>query len=116
MSRTSETFDCLGTVLEDHISSLPEPGDAVVALRPLLDALNFYHAPPFGSGEVGVTLVHNDTVTDNSTAQLIDDPHTAALLEVLIASLPLESWRVPHGVSVIYERGAGRRPVSDQLD
>lgn len=116
LSRTSETFDCLGTVLEDHISSLPEPGDAVVALRPLLDALNFYHAPPFGSGEVGVTLVHNDTVTDNSTAQLIDDPHTAALLEVLIASLPLESWRVPHGVSVIYERGAGRRPVSDQLD
>lgn len=116
LPRTTEVFDCVGTVLEEHVSSLPDPDTAMATLQPLLDALELYHVPPFGSGEVGVTLVHNTTVTDTSTAQLIDDPRNAALLEVLIAALPHEQWRVSHGVSIVYERGASRRPVSSQLD
>lgn len=105
----------LGNVLRSYTAALPDPTSAADILEPLLHALDPHTVTQFGSGEIGLVSRGPDSFDDNGTAELIDQPETASLLELLLSALPAEQWRIAHGISILYERAASRRPVSETL-
>lgn len=102
-------------ILRGKISAMPDEVAADYALRPVIDETEHLYVPAYGSGEIGISGVAPSLPWDGSFVNAITDPQSGELLELLVGALDPKEWRAWHGLAIIYDTAASRRPVGSDL-